>query len=574
MGKNWTIYSKKADFDAIAKKHNIDKVIARILINRDIAPEDIHGFLHPSRSALNDFMLLKDMDKSLEIINTAISENKKIRIIGDYDIDGICSAYILQTALKKLGARVDYYLPNRVNDGYGVNENIVKSAKTDGIDLIITVDNGIAADEAIALAVELGIQIIVTDHHEIPKDKSGKEMLPCANAVIDPKRRDCQYPFKEICGAVVAWKLVFGLYDLHGLSEKDVMEFLEFAALATVGDIMKLSNENRYIVSLGLKKMRHTDNIGLSTLIEVCGLNGKHINAYHLGYIIGPCLNAGGRLADASLGVKLFTAKDRESAFIIANELKQLNETRKGMTEVATCTAIDVIENNLYINDKVIVVYVPNVHESLCGIIAGRLKEKYTRPCFMLTDGSEYIKGSGRSIPTYPMFDKLMKERDLLAMFGGHPMAAGLSVEKENLEELRKRLNENSGLHDGDLIENIKIDVAMPLRYISEELINELNALEPFGNGNDKPVFAQRQVCVFRQNRIGKNGEYLKLMLKEGDSLIEALYFSEAKDFMSNIKVGDFIDILYYPQLNEFKGKKTIQVVISDYRKSDFAEQG
>lgn len=525
------------------------------------------SFVNPSKADFNNPHLLYDVDKATDIISGVIDRGDKIRVIGDYDIDGICATYILITCLKELGAKVDYYLPKRQVDGYGMNETIVKKAKEDGVDLIVTCDNGISANPAVALAKELGISVVVTDHHEVPKDE-GEDRLPVADAVVDPKRADCVYPFKEICGAVVAWKLAICLYKKYGFDEKYHMEFLEFVAFATIGDIMKLQDENRAIVSLGLKKMVHTRNLGLRMLIECCGLNGKSISAYHVGFVLGPCINAGGRLADAEMGVQLFESENRDRALEIAEKLKELNEERKELTASGTDEAVKIIENNDLLNDRVIVVYVPNIHESLCGIIAGRLKEKYTRPCFMLTDSLGYVKGSGRSIPAYSMFDKMSRVEDVFLMFGGHPMAAGLSIEKERVSELRERLNDECELCDDDLVEKVMIDVPMPLSYITTDLVRQLDILEPFGNGNEKPVFAQKNLCVWRTYRFGSKNEHLKLMLKENDVIVEGICFGEAENFLSRFDIGDHIDILYYPRINEFRGEENIQVVIQDYMSS------
>lgn len=566
--KKWTIHSKRADFDALSNTLGIDKVAARILVNRGIEERDMPSFLHPSKNDFNDPHLIIDVDRSISIIREAITSKKQIRIVGDYDIDGICATYILKKCLEKLKAKVDYYLPKRIEDGYGMNEQIVQNAKMDGVSLLITVDNGIAAAPAVDRAKELGLTVIITDHHEIPKDESGNDVIPNADAVIDPKRAECEYPFKEICGAVVAWKLATCLFEDFGVDEKESMEYLEFAAFATVGDIMKLHNENRAIVSLGLKKMMHTKNLGLRTLIECCGLNGKTISTYHVGFVLGPCLNAGGRLSDASLGVELFETEDVDRAYELANYLRELNEERKQMTLDGTTEAITLIEEMGYDNDKIIVVYIPHIHESLCGIIAGRLKEKYTRPCFMLTDGENHVKGSGRSIPEFNMFEEMNRIQDLFLMYGGHPMAAGLSIVRDNVDEFRTKLNSNSHIKDEDLVEKIMIDVAMPLGYISLDLIKELALLEPFGNGNEKPIFARKDIEVYRIQRIGKNSEFLKLTVKDNDTMMTALYFKDANEFCESISSGDTIDIIYYPQINEFKGEESVQIVITDYRAS------
>lgn len=567
----WKIHAKKADFDALSQELGVDKVVARILVNRGLMPSEMLSFVRPSKSDFNNPHLLYDMDKSVDIITKSIDNNEKIRVIGDYDIDGICATYILISSLLELGANVDYYLPKRMEDGYGMNESMVDKAIEDGVDLIITCDNGISAHASVEYAVSAGLKVVVTDHHEVPKEDEN-DKIPRGNAVICPKRADCIYPFKEICGAVVAWKLSQCLYEHYGFDEKYYMEYLEFAAFATVGDIMVLHDENRAIVSLGLKKMAHTKNVGLQMLIECCGLNGRPISAYHVGFVLGPCLNAGGRLADASMGVELFRTKDRDRAYEIAMELKELNEKRKEMTVSGTEEAIKTIEEGGFEDDKVIVVYVPGIHESLCGIIAGRLKEKYTRPCFMLTDSIGYVKGSGRSIPEYPMFEKMSRVSELFLMYGGHPMAAGLSISKDRIPELRSRLNDDCNLCNEDLVKKVMIDVPMPISYITKDLIRQIDNLEPFGNGNEKPLFAQRDVCVWKAQRIRKNSEHLKLVLKDGDTLMEAMYFSRADEFFLRFDIGDHIDILYYPRINEFRGEETLQIIIQDIRETTKTE--
>lgn len=563
--QNWNLYAKRADFNALSDTYGIDKVVARILVNRGINEEHIPSFLHPSRRDFLDPHLLPDIEKSVDIIDKAIHSGEKIRIIGDYDIDGICSTHILKESFRRLGGVVDYYLPKRIEDGYGMNERMAETAYQDGVSLIVTCDNGIAAAPAIKRAKELGITVVVTDHHEIPKE-NGEDVLPPADTVVDPKRSDSKYPFKEICGAMVAWKLVFCLFDKNGLDENAAMDYLEFAAFATVGDIMLLHGENRSVVSMGLKKMVHSKNTGLRMLIESCGLNGKHITAYHVGFVLGPCLNAGGRLDDASLGVELFETEDRDRAIEIAKYLIALNEERKEMTVAGTEDAVKLIEEKGYDKDPVIVAYVPGVHESLCGIIAGRLKERYTRPCFMLTDGESYVKGSGRSIPAYSMFDELCGVKESLLMYGGHPMAAGLSIDRENIQDFREGLLSRCTLQGEDLVEKVMIDVAMPIGYITLDLVRQLEDLEPFGNGNEKPLFAQKGVTVWRMDRIGRNNEYLKLLVKDGSSTIDALVFSGADDFSERVHTGDRIDILYYPGINEYRGVESLQIVIKDFR--------
>ena len=483
----WMLQTKRADFDGIARQFGIDPVTARVIRNRGIeGRENIERYLYGDLDSLYSPWLLKDMRPAVDMLKRKLKEGQKIRIVGDYDIDGVCSTYILYQALKRLGGNVDYAIPDRIKDGYGINESMIRAAAEDGIDTILTCDNGISAFSQIQTAKDFGMTVIVTDHHEVPADGE-REILPPADAVIDPKQRSCSYPFPEICGAVVAYKLVQALYEESGVSREEWLELLEFAAIATVGDVMKLQDENRMIVKYGLKKLGHTKNLGLKKLAEKTNLDLNSITAYHIGFVIGPSLNAGGRLQTAKLALSMLLAKDEETAEELAQELKDLNDMRKDMTEHWTAEA-KVLADTQYRNDKVLVIFLPDCHESLAGIIAGRLREYCQKPAIVLTRSEEAVKGSGRSIESYHMFQKLSEVKDLMLKFGGHPMAAGLSLLEENIDEFRRELNERSGLTEEDFKAKLWIDVPMPIDYINERLVEELKILEPFGQGNEKPL--------------------------------------------------------------------------------------
>ncbi|MCR5054090.1 MAG: single-stranded-DNA-specific exonuclease RecJ, partial [Lachnospiraceae bacterium] len=501
-GEKWVVMAKKADFNAISEKHHIDPVIARIMVNRDVKEEDMEKYLSPSLDDLYDPHLMKDMDRAVELMTEAIDSGKKIRVVGDYDVDGITSTYILKTAIRRCGGDADHAIPHRIKDGYGINPSMVENAKDAGIDLIITCDNGIAAREAVSRAKELGLTIIVTDHHAIPFEKNEgtgevKEILPDADAVVDPHRADCPYPFPDICGAVVAWKFVFALYEKMGIPKEEAFSFLYLAAFATIEDVMELRDENRAIVKEGLKALRNTDNAGMKALIARSGLSGMDITVYHVGFVLGPCFNASGRLDTATLGIDLLEETDAAEAAAKADALINLNEERKAMTTLGDEEALRVIEEKELFPCDVLVVYVPTIHESLAGIVAGHLKEKFYRPTFVITNDEEgNLKGSGRSIPSYSMYEKISECKDLLTKFGGHPMAAGLSLKKENLDEFRKKLNEGAGLKEEDFVRKISIDVPMPMSYPNVEFIRSMAVLEPFGNGNEKPLFAEKDVQI------------------------------------------------------------------------------
>lgn len=562
----WMLQTKRADFDGIARQFGIDPVTARVIRNRGIeGRENIERYLYGDLDSLYSPWLLKDMRPAVDILKRKLKEGQKIRIVGDYDIDGVCSTYILYQALKRLGGNVDYAIPDRIKDGYGINESMIRAAAEDGINTILTCDNGISAFSQIQTAKEFGMTVIVTDHHEVPADGE-REILPPADAVIDPKQRSCSYPFPEICGAVVAYKLVQALYEESGVSREEWLELLEFAAIATVGDVMKLQDENRMIVKYGLKKLGHTKNLGLKKLAEKTNLDLNSITAYHIGFVIGPCLNAGGRLQTAKLALSMLLAKDEETAEELAQELKDLNDMRKDMTEHWTAEA-KVLADTQYRNDKVLVIFLPDCHESLAGIIAGRLREYCQKPAIVLTRSEEAVKGSGRSIESYHMFQKLSEVKDLMLKFGGHPMAAGLSLLEENIDEFRRELNERSGLTEEDFKAKLWIDVPMPIDYINERLVEELKILEPFGQGNEKPLFAQKQVRIRSCRVIGKNKNVVKLVLEGGSGMpMDGILFTDGIAFEEERAGRTVMDIIYYPEINEYNGNRNLQMVIRNYK--------
>lgn len=514
--EKWVVKAKKADFQKIGVDFHIDPVIARLIRNRDVIGYDaMEEYLYGDLKNLADVWQLKDIEKAVELLNTGIREKKKIRIIGDYDIDGIMATYVLLRGLERAGANVDTQIPNRITDGYGLNESLVREAAREGAEMLLTCDNGIAASEQIRIARELGLQVIVTDHHEVPyeegEDGARKFILPPADAVINPKRADCGYPFKGLCGAAVAWKVICALYEQMGIPKSETEEFLEYVAIATVGDVMELQGENRILVKEGLRRLHTTENQGLLELMRANNLEPEQINTYHIGFILGPCLNASGRLDTAKRALEMLCAKQSEEAARLAGDLKALNDSRKEMTVNGTEEAIRLVEESDLKKDRVLVVYLPECHESLAGIIAGRLKEHYHRPAFVLTKTEEGIKGSGRSIEAYSMYEELCKCREVLTKFGGHPMAAGISLKEENIQILHKKLNENCTLTDEDLAEKVVIDMMMPIAYISRRLIQQIDLLEPFGAGNKKPLFVQKNLNVSRVRILGKTGMWQKL---------------------------------------------------------------
>lgn len=573
----WMLQTKRADFNALSARFHISPVTARIIRNRDVEGEEaVDRYLNGTLDQLYDPHLMKDMDKAAALIREKIKEGVRIRIVGDYDIDGVCSTYLLYKGLTRCGGHVDYQIPERIRDGYGINESIIRKAKEDGIDTIVTCDNGIAALEQVRLAKELGMTIIVTDHHEVVRAEDGGQILPEADAVVNPHRDDCSYPFSGICGGVVAYKLVQVLYETSGVPKKEWLDMLEFAAIATVGDVMKLQDENRIIVRWGLKQIPHTASAGLRALVNACGLDIYNLTAYHIGFVIGPCLNASGRLQTAQLALELLLCGEPQTggfglsqsarADALAAQLKLLNEERKDMTQVGMEQAFCQVDEKLS-EDDVLVVYLPDCHESLAGIIAGRVREAYNKPSFVLTRGEDCVKGSGRSIESYHMYKALCGVQDLLLKFGGHPMAAGFSLKEEDVEEFRRRLNEQSTLTKEDFIPKIWIDVAMPLEYVSEALIDELKSLEPFGQGNEKPQFAQKNLRIRSLRAIGRNNNAVRMtVVTEGGRPMEAMVFTEADRFVEEAKNSRTIDVVYYPDVNEYNGNRTLQIVVRAYK--------
>ncbi len=566
--KKWIVSMKKADFKSIAAKYGIDQVTARLIRNRDVTCDsDIDLYLNGSLSDLFSPLLMKDMEKAADLLLAKIRENKPIRIIGDYDIDGVMSTYILMTGLKRLGAVVDERIPDRVKDGYGLNDAFVTEACSDNIDTILTCDNGISAYDQIKHAKGLGLTVIVTDHHEVPFDAELKtQIIPPADAVIDPKQDSCGYPYKELCGAAVAWKLIQVIYEKSGVPSSEFEALVEFAAIATVGDIVELKSENRIIVKEGLKRIANTSNPGLNALIRLNNLDPSMIDTYKIGFVIGPCLNASGRLETAQKALSLLNASDDDEALLLASELINLNQSRKDMTEEYAKKAFEIVESASLKNDRVLVVYLPDCHESLAGIIAGRLRERYNKPSFVLTDSENAVKGSGRSIEEFSMFEEMSRYKDLFIKFGGHPLAAGLSISSENVDVFREKINEGCTLTNEDLIPKLRLDMVMPLSYISEDLIYDIEKLRPFGKGNEKPLFAQKGVKVIRPAIVGKNGNAVKMTVSENDNFyIDAIYFGDAKEFIDHVKSHETISIAYYPSVNEYRGRKTLQIIISEY---------
>lgn len=572
MNSKWMVYAKKADFKQIASEYGIDQVLARIIRNRDICgSKDIDMYLNGNLNDIHNPHSMKDADKFVDIITKKIEEHKPVRIIGDYDIDGICSIYILFCGLKAAGADVDYVVPHRINDGYGINEHLIDNAINEGIDTIVTCDNGIAAYNQVRYAKDNGITMIVTDHHDVPfeiKDDKKVYIVPPADAVINPKQADCDYPFKLLCGAGVAYKLISLLYDRLGLDKKELEDYIEFMAIATVGDIVDLIDENRIVVKYGLKHIAHTKNAGLRALIEECQLDINNISSYHIGFVIGPCLNASGRLDTARQAIELMLCKDNEKAHNMAKELIALNNERKSMTEQETHKAIELVENTGLLKDRVLVIYLKDCHESIAGIIAGRIKERYYRPTFVITNAEDGAKGSGRSIEGYNMYEEINKCKNVLTKYGGHPMAAGLSLAISDIDIFRKMLNDNAILTDEDLIPKMWIDVPMPVSYANIRLVNQLKLLEPFGKGNEKPVFADRNLYVKTASVIGKNKNVLRCQLETEDgTYVPAVQFG-----INNIddipRAGMRISIIYYPDINTFNGIMSLQIIIKEWKET------
>lgn len=573
--EKWFVAMKKADFNGIAEKYQISPIIARLMRNRDvIGDEAIDFYLNGTVEDLYDGLLMKDMDRAVDILKEKIEEGKKIRVIGDYDIDGVNATYILQQGLAGLGADVDTDIPDRIKDGYGLNQMLIDRALEDDVDTIITCDNGIAAMNEIAYGKENGMTIVVTDHHEVPyleENGEKKYLLPPADAVVDPHRADCEYPFKGLCGAAVAYKLVEVLYRVSGKSEQEVEHLqerlMENVAIATIGDVMDLVGENRVFVKKGLELLKTTKNEGLHALMQCTGVDTANLNTYHIGFVIGPCINAGGRLDTAKRALELLNASNRREAVTLAADLKELNDSRKEMTEEGVEEAVRQIESSSWKDDQVLVVYLPECHESIAGIIAGRIKERYYRPTFVLTKGETRVKGSGRSIEAYDMFAEMSRCRELFTKFGGHKLAAGLSLEEENVEVFRKRINELADLTEEDLQMKVSIDMRLPFPYINEELIHELKILEPFGKGNGKPLFAESKLRVIQPRIFGKNRNVLKCRLEDQQgNQMEAVYFGEVEDCLRQMEKKQIMSFTYYPSINEYMGRRTIQLTIVNYQ--------
>jgi single-stranded-DNA-specific exonuclease len=570
--EKWIVMRKGAPFQEIAEKFQIHPVLARIIRNRDvIGDEQIDFYLNGTIADLYDGLLMKDMNLAVEILLEKIAEGKKIRIIGDYDIDGINATYILLEGMKALGGDVDTDIPDRMKDGYGLNQSLIEKAYQEKIDTIVTCDNGIAASEEIAYAKRLGMTVVVTDHHEVPYDEvDGVQQfkLPPADAVVDPKRNDCEYPFKGLCGAAVAYKLIETMFEVRGEDIEDVDYLMENVAIATVGDVMDLVGENRVFVKQGLEMLKRTNNLGLRALIECTNVDVGRLSAYHIGFVIGPCLNASGRLDTAKRALELLCAKDKKEADILAGDLKALNDSRKDMTMQAVAEAIEKIDNSELANDKVLVVFLPECHESLAGIVAGRIRERYYKPTFVITRAEEGLKGSGRSIDAYHMYEELNKCKELLTKFGGHKLAAGLSLAEKDLEALRFYLNRTTTLSYEDLIPKVSIDMQLPFAYISEELVDALSMLEPFGKANTKPVFVEKDLDILNTKIVGKNQNVLKMQLRDAQgSVMDAVYFGDVQKFIAYYEEKDDKKAMftYYPEVNAFQGRRSLQIVIQNY---------
>ncbi len=531
---------KKADFQAIADRFHI-----------------------------SDGMLMKDMDKAAEILQEKIRENSKIRVIGDYDIDGVNATYILKEGLNGLGADVDTDIPDRIRDGYGLNRLLVERAWEDGIDTIITCDTGVAA-EAIAYGKELGMTVIVTDHHEVPFSEENGEcvyQLPPADAVVDPKRADCPYPFKGLCGAAVAYKLMEVLYDISGNDSEDIDFLMENVAIATVGDVMDLIGENRIFVKQGLEMLQRTQNPGLKALIECTGISQGPISAYHIGFVLGPCINASGRLNTAKKALALLETKDWPEAVVLAKELKDLNDSRKEMTEKSVKQALELVETDHYKEERILVLYLSECHESIAGIVAGRVREACHKPTLVLTDAEDGIKGSGRSVEAYDMFAEMSACKELFTKFGGHKMAVGVSMPRQNLEIFRKKINALCTLQEEDLAEKVKIDMLLPLPYITEALVKETELLQPFGKGNPRPLFAEKNLKILHPQVLGRHRNVLKFQVENPDGVrMDAVYFGDAVRFLACTQMQESFSLVFYPGIHEYMGRRSLQLTVTNYQ--------
>ncbi|MCI9604847.1 MAG: single-stranded-DNA-specific exonuclease RecJ [Ruminococcus sp.] len=569
--EKWFVTMKKADFNGIAARYHISPILARLIRNRDVVEDaQIEKYLNGTLSDLHDGMQMKDMDRAVEILREKIGKHARIRVIGDYDIDGVNASYILQDGLSGLGADVDTDIPDRIRDGFGLNRMLIDKALEDGIDTIITCDNGIAAWDEISYGKEQGLTIVVTDHHEIPylETEEGRQyQLPPADAVVDPHRPDCGYPFPGLCGAAVAYKLVEALYRAMEADSSRIGRLMEHVAIATVGDVMDLCGENRIFVKAGLEMLKHTQNEGLKALIECTGVPVERLSAYHIGFVLGPCINASGRLDTAKRALALLNAKDPEEAARLAEELKELNDSRKELTEQGVEQAVEMIEQSSLKEDRVLVVYLPDCHESIAGIIAGRIRERYYRPVFVLTSAEEGVKGSGRSIENYHMFEEMCRCRELFTKFGGHKLAAGLSLKEEHVEEFRRRINELATLTEEDLTEKVSIDMQLPIAYLSQKLVEELERLEPFGKGNTKPLFAEKNLRVISPRILGKNQNVLKFQVEDARGLrMNAVYFGDVRACMEYMEQKKRMSFTYYPTVNEYMGRRSLQITVVNYR--------
>lgn len=569
--EKWFVTMKKADFNGIAARYHISPILARLIRNRDVVEDaQIEKYLNGTLSDLHDGMQMKDMDRAVEILREKIGKHARIRVIGDYDIDGVNASYILQDGLSGLGADVDTDIPDRIRDGFGLNRMLIDKALEDGIDTIITCDNGIAAQDEISYGKEQGLTIIVTDHHEIPylETEEGRQyQLPPADAVVDPHRPDCGYPFSGLCGAAVAYKLVEALYRAMEADLSRIGRLMEHVAIATVGDVMDLCGENRIFVKAGLEMLKHTQNEGLKALIECTGVPVERLSAYHIGFVLGPCINASGRLDTAKRALALLNAKDPEEAARLAEELKELNDSRKELTEQGVERAVEMIEQSSLKEDRVLVVYLPDCHESIAGIIAGRIRERYYRPVFVLTSAEEGVKGSGRSIENYHMFEEMCRCRELFTKFGGHKLAAGLSMKEEHVDEFRRRINELATLTEEDLTEKVSIDMQLPIAYLSQKLVEELERLEPFGKGNTKPLFAEKNLRVISPRILGKNQNVLKFQVEDARGLrMDAVYFGDVRACMEYMGQKKRMSFTYYPTVNEYMGRRSLQITVVNYR--------
>lgn len=572
MEEHWREAPRQEENAQLAAELGVSPMLVRMIRNRGVeGKKELLRYLRGGLEDLHDPGQMKGIQQAAELLRSKIKSGARVRIIGDYDIDGVNSTYILLTGFRRLGARVDTVIPDRMKDGYGLNENLIRAAAADGVDTIVTCDNGIAASREIALGKELGLTMVVTDHHEVPyeeqADGNRRFLLPPADAIVNPKQPGCPYPFKKLCGAAVAFKLIQVLYREEGVPQEELWSLLEFVAVATVGDVMELQGENRIFVKYGLSCLEHTENRGYRALLLVNDLAGKKLNTQDIGFTLGPCINASGRLDTARRALNLLCASTDREAQALAGDLKALNESRKDLTARGTRQAVDLIENSALGEDRVLVVYLPDCHESLAGIIAGDLKKKYYRPCFVLTKSEEGVKGSGRSIETYSMYEELTRVRDLFTKFGGHPMAAGLSLHEDRVDEFRQRINDLCTLTPKDLVPVRDFDGGLHLQYVGEELMGQLELMEPCGNGNKFPLFVETGVQVVNANILGKNRNVLKVKLKnqQGTSM-EGIYFGDAEGMLADMREKGTFYVLYYPRYDEYMGNRRLQIRIEGIR--------